>query len=156
MPAPASENSAAAAALADRRRQSCASRTLRGLPRPPPDGHKPAPSPDFSRSATASGRGPRYRPRPASWLCSAVVDLARPPFFGPLAKLRRRCLHNRRRRVEDLAPICKGRRIDALAVDDLLGPLGGRARRDDVPIPSFGVHGAPRAEIETCHIPIDT
>ena len=63
--------------------------------------------------------------------------------------MRRRCLDDRCGGVENLTPVAGTWRINALAVDKLLGPLGGGAGCDDPPVPALGVDGAqgPRSRI---------
>lgn len=61
---------------------------------------------------------------------------------------RRRRLHRRRGRGEQIVLAAGERGIDALAVDGLLGRLGGCARGPHLAIPAFRVERAPIAEIE--------
>ena len=56
-----------------------------------------------------------------------------------------RFLHDRRCGGEDLLAIAGQRRINPLAVDQLLDLLRLCAVRDDMPVPPFGVDGPPGA-----------
>src|ERR1700681_3043920 len=62
------------------------------------------------------------------------------------ARIRRGRLYDRRGGGENLLPVARARRVDALAVDRFLGALGNRPLRDHRAVPSLGVDGAPRAE----------
>src|SRR5436309_6083943 len=86
----------------------------------------------------------------SSW----VVFGHRPSLRAGLSKLRGRRLHHRSRGVKDLAPISRARRVDALAIDKLLGPLRRLPGGDDATIPTFCIHRTPRAEIEDRGVPV--
>src|SRR5438270_10159375 len=57
--------------------------------------------------------------------------------------------------VEDLTPVAGARRINALAVDQLFGPLGGGAGCYDPSVPALGVDGAPGPEVKNSRVPVD-
>src|ERR1700730_12637150 len=64
-------------------------------------------------------------------------------------------LHDRRRGIENLAPVARAWRIDALAIDDLLGALGRRTLRRHLAVPALRIDGPPGTEIEAGDIAID-
>src|SRR5262245_10607821 len=62
-------------------------------------------------------------------------------------------LRSRRGRREDFLAIPGQRRINPLAVNELLGPLRRFAFRDDNAFPALGIHGPPRPQVQHGHIP---
>src|SRR5262245_57273946 len=63
-------------------------------------------------------------------------------------------LHDRRRSRENFLPVARQRRVDALAVDCLLGALCDRLPCNDLPVPSLGIDRAPGAEVENGRVPV--
>src|SRR5258708_30903267 len=57
--------------------------------------------------------------------------------------------------IEDFASILGERRINPVAVDSLLGPLGRGTYRCDRSFPPLGIDGPPRTQIQNGDIPLD-
>src|SRR5262245_49037652 len=62
-------------------------------------------------------------------------------------------LYHRRGSREDFLAIPGQGRINALAVNELLGLLRRFAFRSDMAFPALGIHGAPPPQIQPGHIP---